>query len=59
MDFVERERLYRLGCGLVDLTLLASTLQTPGARLWTLDKGLARLAGRFGVRHAAGPREPS
>jgi hypothetical protein len=53
MDFVERERLYGQGCGLVDLGLLASTLITPGARLWTLDRRLAGLAERFGVAHAA------
>ncbi|HJV51614.1 MAG TPA: PIN domain-containing protein [Noviherbaspirillum sp.] len=49
--FVERERLYGLGCGLVDMVLLASTLITPGASLWTLDKRLADLAARFGVEH--------
>lgn len=48
-QFVERERLYGLGCGLVDLTLLASTLITPGAVLWTLDRRLAELAARFHV----------
>ncbi|MGC3983559.1 MAG: VapC toxin family PIN domain ribonuclease [Pseudorhodoferax sp.] len=52
MAFVERERLYGLGCGLVDMTLLASTLITPGARLWTLDRPLAALARRFGIAHA-------
>ena len=55
MDFVERERLYGLGCGLVDLVLLASTLITPGARLWTLDRRLAGLAERFGVAFVATP----
>jgi predicted nucleic acid-binding protein len=55
MDFVERERLYGLGCGLVDLVLLASTLITPGARLWTLDRRLAGLAERFGVAHVTTP----
>jgi len=49
LDFVERERLYGLGCGLVDVTLLASTLITPGARLWTLDRRLLDLAKRFGI----------
>lgn len=49
--FVEREQLFGLGCGLVDLTLLASTLLTPGARLWTLDKRLSALTERFGVAH--------
>ncbi|RAS00317.1 type II toxin-antitoxin system VapC family toxin [Cupriavidus alkaliphilus] len=46
---VEREQLYGLGCGLVDVTLLASTLITPGARLWTLDQRLGALSVRFGV----------
>ena len=49
IDLIEREKLYGLGCGLVDTALLASTLITPGARLWTLDKRLASLAERFGV----------
>lgn len=51
MEFIEREKLYGLGCGLVDMALLASTLITPGARLWTLDKRLADLAERFGIAH--------
>lgn len=51
MDFVEREQLYGLGCGLVDMALLASTLVTPGAALWTLDKRLATVAERFGALH--------
>ncbi|SOY63400.1 type II toxin-antitoxin system VapC family toxin [Cupriavidus taiwanensis] len=50
---VERERLYGLGCGLVDVTLLASTLITPGARLWTLDQRLGELSVRFGVGYRA------
>lgn len=53
MDFIDLERLYGLGCGLVDMTLLASTLLTPGASLWTLDKRLADLAERFKVAHQA------
>ena len=53
MEFIEREQLYGLGCGLVDMVLLASTLITPGAELWTLDKRLAGLAERFGVMHQA------
>ena len=51
LGFIEREKLYGLGCGLVDIALLASTLLTPGAKLWTLDKRLAELAARFGVAH--------
>ncbi len=44
MDFIEPERLYGRGCGLVEMCLLASTLLTPDARLWTFDKRLADLA---------------
>jgi len=50
-EFIEREKLYGQGCGLVDMALLASTLVTPGARLWTLDKRLADLAERFAVAY--------
>jgi predicted nucleic acid-binding protein len=51
MAFIEREKLYGLGCGLVDMALLASTLLTPNTALWTLDKQLAQLAARFVVAH--------
>ncbi|WP_395687559.1 type II toxin-antitoxin system VapC family toxin [Caenimonas koreensis] len=51
MQLVERETLYGRGCGLVDLTLLASTLVTPGAMLWTLDRRLADMADDFGVAY--------
>lgn len=51
MAFVEQERLYGAGCGLVDVMLLASALLTPQARLWTLDKRLAGLCERFGVEY--------
>lgn len=51
MVFVEQHRLFGLGCGLVDMTLLASTLMTPGLALWTLDKRLSALAERLGAGH--------
>ncbi len=51
MAFVERERLFGMGCGLIDMLLLASTMMTPGVELWTLDKRLSALAERFGVMH--------
>lgn len=54
LDFIEREHLFGLGCGIVDMHLLASTLITQGARLWTLDKRLDLLAERFGVAHRIG-----
>ncbi|WP_084677161.1 VapC toxin family PIN domain ribonuclease [Massilia niastensis] len=50
-ELIEREQLYGLGCGLVDLTLLASTLLTPGSKLWTRDKRLVQLAERFGIAY--------
>ncbi|CAG9249875.1 type II toxin-antitoxin system VapC family toxin [Paraburkholderia unamae] len=49
MQFIEAERLYGHGCGAIDLTLLASTLMTPGASLWTLDRRLAALATQLAV----------
>ena len=52
LDFIERERLYGLGCGMVDIALLASTLLTPQTRLWTLDQRLSALARRFDVAYA-------
>jgi hypothetical protein len=52
MDFIELQKLYGLGCGLVDISLLAATLMTPDSRLWTLDKRLALLTERFGVSFA-------
>lgn len=48
-DFIERERLFGLACGLVDMVLLASTLITPGAQLWTLDKRLRAMTDRFRI----------
>lgn len=53
MAFIEQEKLYGLGCGLVDLSLLASTLITPATRLWTLDRRLHDLAVRFDVAHTS------
>lgn len=53
-DFVEREHLFGLGCGIVDMILLASTLLTPNTQLWTLDKRLSSLAERFDVCYQPG-----
>ena len=49
--FIERERLYGLGRGLVDLVLLCSVLITPNTRLWTMDKRLHEMAARFDVSY--------
>ena len=50
-QFIEFEKLHELGCGIVDLMLLASAVSTPATELWTLDKRLALLCSRFGVAH--------
>jgi len=55
-NFIEREKLYGLGCGVVDLALLASTLLTPGSRLWSLDRRLVELAQRFDVAFRPAPQ---
>ena len=51
MTLIDREALFGLGCGLIDMQLLASTLITPGAELWTLDKRVEALAQGLGVAH--------
>ncbi len=50
-EFIEREKLFGLGCGLVDIALLASAIITPDTQLWTMDKRLSDLALRFGVAY--------
>jgi len=52
MNFIEREKLFGKGCGIVDMVLLASTLITPGSKLWTLDKRLSSISQRFGVMYS-------
>lgn len=49
LGLVEREQLYGTGIGWVDAHLLASTMQTPGARLWTLDRRPHRVASRLAL----------
>ena len=46
---IEREQLQDSGCGAIDLLLLASVLLTSDVVLWTLDKDLRALAGRFDI----------
>jgi predicted nucleic acid-binding protein len=53
LALIEGKELFGLGCGLVDMSLLASTLITPDALLWTWDKRLAALASRFGIAFSA------
>ena len=49
LELIEREQLQDLGCGAVDMSLLASVLLTPDTLLWTVDKNLDALSTRFGV----------
>lgn len=46
---IEENQLYGRGCGYIDLALLASTLLTPHARLWTNDKRLNSLARELNI----------
>ena len=56
MDLIEQERLYDAGCGAVDVMLLASTLLTSDARLWTDDLKLRVLAIRLAVAYSPAHR---
>lgn len=47
--FIERQRLYGLGIGYVDVQLLAAARLTEGSSLWTADKRLAAAAARLGL----------
>lgn len=49
LELIERERPQDLGCGAVDISLLASVLLSPGTLLWTVDKNLDALASRCAV----------
>jgi predicted nucleic acid-binding protein len=51
MELIEAKQFYGRGCGSSDLTLLASTLMTPGALLWTLDKRLSQIASQLDVAY--------
>ena len=44
LELIERHALFGKGCGLVDLSLLASALLTGHTLLWTLDARLLKLA---------------
>jgi predicted nucleic acid-binding protein len=59
LELIERERLQDLGCGAVDLSVLASVLLTPDTMLWTVDKNLDALAARFGIAFRGALVDPS
>jgi predicted nucleic acid-binding protein len=54
LTLIESRQLSGLGIGYVDGHLLAATLLTPGARLWTRDRRLSATASRHGLAHEDG-----
>lgn len=51
LGFVESRALHGKGIGYVDVHLLASVALTPGAKLWTRDTKLHRVADLHGLAH--------
>ena len=51
LRLIEQEQLYGRGLGWVDVMLLASTLITPSALLYTLDKRLDAAARQLGIAY--------
>ncbi len=52
LPFIEARKVHGTGIGYVDVHLLASTLMTPGGKLWTRDKRLLKQAERLGIAYA-------
>jgi predicted nucleic acid-binding protein len=53
IELLDGEKLFVRGLGLIDVLLLASTLITPGASLYTLDKRLDAAARQLGVAYGS------
>ena len=49
MTMIENHKLHDSGCGATDMSLLASTLLTENAKIWTQDKNLETLSKKLGV----------
>jgi predicted nucleic acid-binding protein len=49
LTLIDNHRLFGLGIGYVDAHLLAATMLTTGARLWTRDKRLAAVSDQLGL----------
>lgn len=54
-ELVERHKLFSLGIGYVDVQLLAATMLTADAALWTRDRRLQAPAQRLGLAYATDP----
>jgi predicted nucleic acid-binding protein len=52
-ELVEQHKLFSLGIGYVDAQLLAATMLTADAALWTRDRRLHEPAERLGVAYSA------
>ena len=52
-ELVEQHKLFSLGIGYVDAQLLAATMLTADAALWTRDRRLQEPAQRLGVAYSA------
>lgn len=52
LDLIETHQLSGVGIGYVDAHLLAATLLSAEARLWTRDRRLAAAAARLHIDHA-------
>jgi len=55
LNMVENRHLFGLGIGYVDAHLLAATLLTAGAGLWTRDRRLAAVAAQLGLANHEEP----
>lgn len=53
-DLIEARGIAGSGVGFVDAHLLGSVLDSPGAKLWTRDRRLLRVAERLGIAFEAG-----
>jgi predicted nucleic acid-binding protein len=51
LEFIEKHQLQESGCGAIDISLLASTLLSENAQIWTLDKSLDKLAIQLGISY--------
>jgi predicted nucleic acid-binding protein len=54
LTLIDNQQLFGLGIGYVDAHLLAATMLTTGACLWTRDKRLATVAARHGLARGNG-----
>lgn len=49
IKFIEKNALYGLGIGYIDVHLLAATLLSDGSKIWTRDRRLSRAAEKLGI----------